>query len=118
MNLLLYYGLVLSKKEAGDLDSIRFWVGILMLISAGSFLYVATIHILPEVYDTSPGHGKVEEDDEEEANFDPSLQGYKDLKIKDSETGEFELKKRESKHYCKIVQLTALLLGLYLPVLL
>jgi hypothetical protein len=27
-----------------------FWVGILLLISAGSFLYVATIHILPEVY--------------------------------------------------------------------
>jgi zinc transporter 9 len=27
-----------------------FWVGILLLVSAGSFLYVATIHILPEVY--------------------------------------------------------------------
>jgi hypothetical protein len=27
-----------------------FWVGILLLLSAGSFLYVATIHILPEVY--------------------------------------------------------------------
>lgn len=27
-----------------------FWVGILLLVSAGSFLYVATIHILPEVF--------------------------------------------------------------------
>lgn len=27
-----------------------FWVGILLLVSAGSFIYVATIHILPEVF--------------------------------------------------------------------
>jgi hypothetical protein len=27
-----------------------FWVGILLLVSAGCFLYVATIHILPEVF--------------------------------------------------------------------
>lgn len=27
-----------------------FWVGILLLVSAGSFLYVACIHILPEVF--------------------------------------------------------------------
>jgi hypothetical protein len=26
-----------------------FWVGILLIISAGSFIYVATLHILPEV---------------------------------------------------------------------
>jgi len=30
-------------------ESILFWVGILLIISAGSFLYVATLHILPEV---------------------------------------------------------------------
>jgi len=29
---------------------VMFWVGILLLVSAGSFLYVATIHILPEVF--------------------------------------------------------------------
>lgn len=36
-----------------------FWVGILLIISAGSFLYVATLHILPEVlYDKDThGHG-------------------------------------------------------------
>lgn len=33
-----------------------FWVGILLLISAGSFLYVATIHILPEVFCNSEAH--------------------------------------------------------------
>ena len=27
-----------------------FWAGILLLVSAGSFIYVATIHILPEVF--------------------------------------------------------------------
>jgi len=31
-------------------STLMFYVGILLLISAGSFLYVATIHILPEVY--------------------------------------------------------------------
>ena len=36
-----------------------FWVGILLIISAGSFLYVATIHILPEVLGSQghAGHG-------------------------------------------------------------
>ncbi|KAI8802245.1 ZIP zinc transporter-domain-containing protein [Cladochytrium replicatum] len=32
------------------------WTGILLLFSAGTFLYVATMHILPEIY-TSPSHG-------------------------------------------------------------
>mmetsp|Transcript_36641 Transcript_36641/g.35428 ORF Transcript_36641/g.35428 Transcript_36641/m.35428 type:complete len:136 (+) Transcript_36641:1199-1606(+) len=31
-------------------SQVMFWVGILLLVSAGSFLYVATIHILPEVF--------------------------------------------------------------------
>ena len=33
-----------------------FWVGILLLVSAGSFLYVATIHILPEVFCNTDVH--------------------------------------------------------------
>ena len=31
-------------------------VGVFLLISAGTFLYVATIHILPEVYCTTETH--------------------------------------------------------------
>ena len=50
MNLVMYFGLCASQKASTDMESLQFWVGILMLISAGSFLYVATIHILPEVY--------------------------------------------------------------------
>ena len=50
MNLLVFFGLVASQSQTTELGTLKFWVGILMLISAGSFLYVATIHILPEVY--------------------------------------------------------------------
>ena len=50
MNMLLFFALCLTQSKATDLAALQFWVGILMLISAGSFLYVATIHILPEVY--------------------------------------------------------------------
>ena len=51
MNMLVYFGLVATMKSGQtDLGVLTFWVGILMLLSAGSFLYVATIHILPEVY--------------------------------------------------------------------
>lgn len=57
MNILLYFSLCASKSSAGDLGTLQFWVGILMLISAGSFLYVATIHILPEVYAMEHEHG-------------------------------------------------------------
>lgn len=40
-----------------------FWVGILLIISAGSFIYVATLHILPEVLydkDMHHHHGNIE----------------------------------------------------------
>ena len=57
MNMLVFFGLVLSQSQANDLGMLQFWVGILMLISAGSFLYVATIHILPEVYAMEHDHG-------------------------------------------------------------
>ena len=56
MNMLLFFGLCLSQSAATDLASLQFWVGVLMLISAGSFLYVATIHILPEVYAMEHDH--------------------------------------------------------------
>ena len=57
MNLVMYFGLCASQKASTDMESLQFWVGILMLISAGSFLYVATIHILPEVYAMDHAHG-------------------------------------------------------------
>ena len=49
----------MGKRGDGD---ILFWVGIMIIISAGSFIYVATIHILPEVLsdgagDHAHGHG-------------------------------------------------------------
>jgi hypothetical protein len=34
-----------------------FWVGVVLIISAGSFIYVATIHILPEVLFGMNTHG-------------------------------------------------------------
>ena len=111
---MLYFGLVMCKSDEGDLESLRFWVGILMLISAGSFLYVATIHILPEVYDTSSGHDHAGEGSE---SHDATLQGYNDLRLKNSEMIEAE-KKKVSKTCGKGVQLFALLTGLYLPILL
>lgn len=59
-----------------------------MLISAGSFLYVATIHILPEVYANDHVHGA-----------SPAEQ----------------LQKYQENHYSKSLELGVLLIGLYLP---
>lgn len=48
--LLTYFGLLFWESGETNESVLKFWVGILLLVSAGSFLYVATIHILPEVY--------------------------------------------------------------------
>ena len=40
----------MALNVTADQTVLQFWVGILLLVSAGSFLYVATIHILPEVF--------------------------------------------------------------------
>lgn len=60
-----------------------FWVGIMLIISAGSFIYVATIHILPEVlYDKNThgdghhhghSHGEVDEIKQGNQKFNKSL---------------------------------------------
>lgn len=63
--LILFFGLDISGQDSSNLDSLQYWVGVLMLLSAGSFLYVATIHILPEVYDTSGGHADHDDHQEE-----------------------------------------------------
>lgn len=55
-----YFGLSALDTRTGSKDQassdLMFWVGILLLISAGSFLYVALIHILPEVLGSDGGH--------------------------------------------------------------
>ena len=89
MNIIIFFGLCISQSKATDLGALQFWVGILMLISAGSFLYVATIHILPEVYAMEHDHGS-------------------------KSLAEQALKYQET-HYSKSVELGVLLLGLYLP---
>ena len=66
-----------------------------MLLSAGSFLYVATLHILPEVYAS-----------EHSAHAHPAA---------NSPDG---LVKRQDSHYSKTIELGVLLTGLYLPMLL
>ncbi len=40
----------------GESAQLMFWVGIMLVVSAGSFIYVATIHILPEVMNDSHSH--------------------------------------------------------------
>lgn len=90
MAMIIYFGLVASQSSSNDLGALQFWVGVLMLISAGSFLYVATIHILPEVYSMDHSHG------------DP---------VK-------EVMKYQENHYSKSVEMGVLLAGLYLPMLL
>lgn len=56
-----------------------FWVGILLLISAGSFLYVATIHILPEVFGSNGDHHDHSHTHERQHKhgFEPKQQGKK-----------------------------------------
>lgn len=36
--------------ESSDTVKLQSYVGVILLLSAGTFLYVSTIHILPEVY--------------------------------------------------------------------
>ena len=95
MNLVVYFGLSWSQNGAAtDLMALQFWVGILMLISAGSFLYVATIHILPEVWESEgDNHG------------DNKLSAAKQLEY-------------DKKHYNKAIELFVLMTGLYLPMML
>ncbi|KAJ3045347.1 hypothetical protein HDV00_010217 [Rhizophlyctis rosea] len=57
----LFTFIILQQYGIEDPDVMRKWTGILLLFSAGTFLYVATVHILPEIYSSgkggSPGGG-------------------------------------------------------------
>ena len=67
-----------------------------MLISAGSFLYVATMHILPEAYSST---------DDSHGHSEGKLSTYRKME-------------HESKHFAKPVELVCLMTGIFLPMLL
>mmetsp|Transcript_35531 Transcript_35531/g.25939 ORF Transcript_35531/g.25939 Transcript_35531/m.25939 type:complete len:82 (+) Transcript_35531:949-1194(+) len=73
-----------------------FWCAIILLFSAGSFLYVATIHILPETY------GKEEEAHEVAVS---------------KELGEKAVYSKDD-NYSKSVQLLTIVAGTFTPLLL
>ena len=85
-----------------------FWVGILLLVSAGSFLYVATIHILPEVFGQgneghSHGHGSAQMD-HSETKMDELDMGKRRKETVETPT-----------HFSKAIELLTITAGLALP---
>jgi solute carrier family 39 (zinc transporter), member 9 len=52
----IYANSLKTINDTSDDHAILFWVGILLIISAGSFIYVSTLHILPEVLGTGGSH--------------------------------------------------------------
>ena len=75
-----------------------FYVGILLIISAGSFLYVATLHILPEVLFDQDTHG----------HGHGHSHGHHETKIG-------RIVKQEAKHFSKGIELAAMIVGLIAP---
>lgn len=53
LTIITYFGIGQEQKET--LNSLNA-TGIAMLFSAGTFLYVATVHVLPELIQNSSGH--------------------------------------------------------------
>lgn len=101
MNIILYFGLCASGSNAENMSRLEFWVGILMLISAGSFLYVALIHILPEVYALEGDH------DEDEHNHAPGF-NHREAMLKKQQ-------QYQKEHFSRSVELSVLMIGLFLP---
>lgn len=90
-----YFFLVYLEENSDVSEKVlMFWVGLLLLISAGSFLYVATIHILPEVYCNTDIHRP------------HSHHHLPEDHVHDNE------------HYSKPIELLSILLGLFTPYLL
>ncbi|TNV79810.1 hypothetical protein FGO68_gene15252 [Halteria grandinella] len=89
-SIVTYYAMYLQQTQT---NGVTFWVGILLIVSAGSFLYVATLHILPEVlFDQEMSHGH------------------------SHSHGNNKLKKYiEPKHYSKAIELAGMIIGLVLP---
>eukprot|EP00347_Sterkiella_histriomuscorum_P005244 403357337 len=93
-SMLGYFSLLFWEEGATDSQQLMFWVGILLLLSAGSFIYVATIHILPEVYCNT------------------------DIHRPHTHTHLPEDHVHDEEHYSKIVELITILFGLFVPYLL
>ena len=92
---------IYSNSTLSNSSDIMFWVGILLIISAGSFLYVATLHILPEVLYDKDTHGH-------SGGEAHGHHHHHDSKEKVSH-------RREDKHYSKGVELLAMIVGLIAP---
>ncbi len=76
-------------------------MGILLIISAGSFIYVATVHILPEVLTPGEANGH-------EHHHHGHAHGHKQL-----EKG--EAPENDSGQYSKVMQIAAMVVGLVAP---
>ncbi|CDW71694.1 zinc transporter zip9-like [Stylonychia lemnae] len=86
-----FFSLMIWEEGAEDPSQLMFWVGILLLLSAGSFIYVATIHILPEVYCNTDIHR-------------PHTHSHlPEDHIHDEE------------HFSKLTELITIIIGLYVP---
>ena len=84
-------------------EPILFWVGILLIISAGSFIYVATVHILPEVL--TPGEATGQEHHHH---------GHAHGLAKKPKNGE-DTPGNDSAQYSKVMQIAAMVFGLVAP---
>ncbi|KAI8826592.1 solute carrier family 39, member 9-like protein [Fimicolochytrium jonesii] len=60
LSALITYMFLVGGGMADDAGATGKWTGILLLFSAGTFLYVATMHILPEVYERGKKSGSRE----------------------------------------------------------
>ena len=83
-----------------------FWVGILLIVSAGSFIYVATIHILPEVFGTA-AHAGPSSSQEEASELDTEENA--------TEFTKNALPLKEKEHFSKGVELLFMMAGLVSP---
>jgi hypothetical protein len=104
-SLLSYWFLscVLTGDSSSSQESILFWVGILLIISAGSFIYVATVHILPEVL--TPGEATGQEHHHH---------GHGNFLANKHEKGEVA-PGNDSLQYSKAMQIAAMVVGLVAP---
>jgi zinc transporter ZupT len=89
----LVYLILKFINDKTDPNTLMFWVGILLIVSAGSFIYVATLHILPEVMGSSKGH----------EHFEHSQNSERDEKL------------NEKPDYSITTELLVMITGLMLP---
>ena len=50
MSCILTYMLLSLFEFQGDNSRLQYWIGLLLLVSSGTFLHVSLVKILPEVY--------------------------------------------------------------------